>query len=99
MTNTRSTCTTIAVVALGLVWAWTGPVLATGRSGLPATVDARGVQQISRDTIHGIGLSEDATEVEPDVAVDPFNPSIVVASLAPGRNPDETSSVISFAGS
>jgi hypothetical protein len=89
----------VAALALGIIWLRPNASVASGEPSGPLPVMQRGVQQISRDTIHGIGLSEDDTEVEPDVAVDPFNPSVVVATLAQGRNPDGASSALGFATS
>jgi hypothetical protein len=70
------------------------PALASPTAPLPT-----GVQQISRDTVQGLDLSEDDTEVEPDVAVDPNDPMHVVATFAQGRNPDGASAAIGFASS
>ena len=44
--------------------------------------------QISADTLLGAGQTENDTQVEPAVAVDPNNPAIVVAVFQQGRYPD-----------
>jgi hypothetical protein len=46
------------------------------------------VRRISRDTLPAQGSSEQDTQVEPDVAVDPNNDQIVVAVFQQGRYPD-----------
>jgi hypothetical protein len=67
-------------------------------AGLPAARKARQqsdsfqsvkkLRQISRDTLQGSPPSEDDTQVEPDIAVDPNDPSVVVAVFQEGRFPD-----------
>jgi hypothetical protein len=46
------------------------------------------VQEISRDTLQGVPPSEGDTQVEPDIAVDPNDPRVVVAVFQEGRFPD-----------
>src|SRR5439155_13844339 len=46
------------------------------------------LRQISRDTLQGLPPSEADTQVEPDIAVDPNDPRVVVAVFQEGRFPD-----------
>jgi hypothetical protein len=46
------------------------------------------VQEISRDSLEGVPPSEGDTEIEPDIAVDPNDPRIVVAVFQEGRFSD-----------
>src|ERR1051326_6167770 len=52
----------------------------------PATAVLPAIQ-ISEDTLAGGGDSEADTEAEPHIAVDPNNPSILVAAFQEGRFP------------
>jgi hypothetical protein len=67
----------------------------------PAVSAARvlAVRQISRDTLPPQPGSEPDTQAEPDIAVDPGNPRIVVAVFQQGRFPDGGSVDPGFASS
>lgn len=54
----------------------------------PALAAAVPAVEISRDTTQATGQSQVDTQVEPHIAVDPSNPSIVVAVFQQGRFPD-----------
>ncbi|HEX9236446.1 MAG TPA: sialidase family protein, partial [Actinomycetota bacterium] len=55
------------------------------------------VQRISRDLIHGRKPSEDDTEVEPSLALDPLNALHQVAAFQDGRYPDGAAAAAGFA--
>lgn len=55
--------------------------------------------EISRDTIQSSGNSQARTQVEPDIAVDPNNPQVVVAAFQEGRFPDGGAVAIGYATS
>jgi hypothetical protein len=68
-----------------------GPVLpgpAFHVSPVRPTVSIKGVQQISHDMTTPQPGSEPDTQIEPDIGLDPNNPSHVVATFQQGRFPD-----------
>ena len=81
----RRLATGAIVVALvaGVASAQRAPLFSTRRF----------VRQVSRDPFAGAGGSQADTQVEPDIAVDPNDPSIVVAVFQQGRFADEGGSV------
>lgn len=66
---------------------------------LPPRFVVEDVVQISRYTIDGPKGSQDDTQVEPDIAVDPTDPSILVAVFQQGRFPDGASAAPGYATS
>jgi BNR/Asp-box repeat protein len=60
---------------------------------------ATNVQQISQDTLDGPPGSEDDTQVEPDIAVDPNDPNLITATFQQGRFQDGGSADPGFATS
>ena len=59
----------------------------------------RAVQQISRDTLPPTPGAEPDTQAEPDVAIDPHDPKVVVAVFQQGRYPDGASQAPGYAWS
>jgi hypothetical protein len=74
-----------------------GPSIVSSVSGHRFVVDH--VMQISRDTVVGSRQSQDDTQVEPDIAVDPSDPSILVAVFQQGRFKDGASAAPGYATS
>lgn len=74
----------------------TSPQAATN---VPSRFAVEDVLQISRDTIEGPRGSQDDTQVEPDIAVDPGDPSILVAVFQQGRFLDGASAAPGYATS
>lgn len=64
------------------------PVRSVATGDVGAAVED--VLQISRDLVDGPPPSQDDTETEPDIAVDPSNPSRLTAVFQQGRFPDGT---------
>jgi hypothetical protein len=68
---------------------------APGRPG--SFTEVTGVSRISRDLVHGGRLSEDDTQVEPSLAVDPLDDRHEVAVFQNGRYPDGAAAAAGFA--
>ncbi len=62
-------------------------------------VAVENVAQISRDTVDGLKASQDDTQVEPDIAIDPSDPSVLVAVFQQGRFDDGASAAPGYATS
>ncbi|MBA3552760.1 MAG: exo-alpha-sialidase [Actinobacteria bacterium] len=85
--------TGVALLAL-VSWLLAVPGAPAVASDAPSAFGrARGVQEISEQGVPPAPGSEPDTEVEPDIAVDPNDPNIVVAVVQQGRYPSGGGSV------
>src|ERR1051325_644612 len=85
----RAACLALAVLAAAAI----------PGSGHAATSPIKDLQVISQDTVQGLGLSEDDTQVEPSLAQDPNHPDHLVSAFQEGRYPDGASAAAGFATS
>ena len=87
------------LAALDGVWVSESEASVVPGDASGARLIVENVMQISRDAVKGPKTSQDDTQVEPDVAVDPDNPSIIVAVFQQGRFSDGASAAPGFATS
>ena len=81
--------------AFGIALACTIGLLQPARS----VAQAVSATEITRETIQAASGAQAHTQVEPDIAVDPNNPQIVVAVVQQGRFPDGGATAIGYATS
>ena len=81
--------------AFGIALACTIGLLQPARS----VAQAVSATEITRETIQAASGAQAHTQVEPDIAVDPNNPQIVVAVVQQGRFPDGGATEIGYATS